>query len=148
MATGEGDVSHALRHVRQVVLAAMRRDGFYLPDGTKSHVPLPWDINNGQCEEFAELAVRAIPGSCAEDLYDEHDLAHVVVVIDGRYYDAETLDGVDSVQGLPIAGVNPRPTPIPGGGCAETTEAIGLVYECRLAAGHKGRHQVASFSWR
>ncbi len=90
-----------LIRIRNNILADMR---------TQGHInPTAWDINNGWCEEFAMAAIDAIPGADMEDLYDEYDLAHYAVVIDGRYYDAEAITGVDNPHELPIARFNLRP---------------------------------------
>lgn len=69
----------------------------------------PYDINNGNCEEFT-LGVIARMGGPGEDLYEcapgEHELpeilAHRWIWCDGLHYDAEEPAGVENWRDLPI----------------------------------------------
>lgn len=108
-------ISDIAREVTAEFLAKLTT-GFYR-DGNYRHDPLPWDINQGYCEEWAtEVAWRynqegdrtaAITG-----MYMGLDEPwHTYVILDGKYYDAEAPDGVDDPSELPIYEDNPRPSP-------------------------------------
>lgn len=86
------------------ILAEMRGEGM--------SEPLPWDVNNGWCEEFGVRAEGRIPGAYGEwDDEDNGGVGHYIVFYEGRAYDAEALDGRDDPRHLPIYGDNPRPSP-------------------------------------
>lgn len=106
--------------IRDQILVEMEeevwRSGWFYASPRPTNWPLPWDINNGWCEEFAVRAAQKIGGDDYETTYElwiddlEDDApAHCVLVHNGRYYDAECLDGVNDWHDLPICGVNPRP---------------------------------------
>ena len=64
--------------------------------------PTTWDINNGLCVEFADRVARYTKGE-AEVRCDEGPAAagHWFVAFQGRFYDTECIDGVDSYWQLP-----------------------------------------------
>jgi hypothetical protein len=71
----------------------------------------PYDINNGECEEFAVKVIKRMGGWDRDDLFDltsdnfvEDRLLpdHVWVCYKGRHYDAECPEGVDSWKDLPL----------------------------------------------
>ena len=76
-------------------------DGAYLTEDR----PIPWDINCGQCEEWACEASRALGGGEVIwiEEYDEarfSNFAHAVLLFEGRFYDSETLEGADDIAGI------------------------------------------------
>ena len=79
--------------------------------------PLPWDINCGYCNEFAgniekkclEAEVACPSYYLEEDEADEYQI-HDFILFNGKFYDAECIDGVNDWRDLPIFGDNPRPT--------------------------------------
>jgi hypothetical protein len=85
--------------------------GFWYEDQYR-HDPLPWDINNGWCEDWGSLMIARgselglhIDG----DWYEKDGSNHFVISYDSRYYDAEAPDGVDSLWDLPIWRQEDRP---------------------------------------
>ena len=63
----------------------------------------PYDINNGRCEDFAEAIVKKMPGATSMwNDFDNDDPNHCYVRYNGRYYDAECPEGVNSPDDLPI----------------------------------------------
>ena len=88
------------------ILTRMRREGYY-EDAWHLHRlyddPTVWHINNGWCAQWARRVRRLIPR--AQVIHDEE---HSFVELDGRYYDAEELDGVDDPQDLPFYRDVPR----------------------------------------
>jgi hypothetical protein len=67
----------------------------------------PRDINKGYCDRFARYLVETLDrghtawgDTIAPDM--SHADAHCVAVIAGRYYDAETPNGVDDVRDIPF----------------------------------------------
>jgi hypothetical protein len=67
----------------------------------------PYDINNGDCDSFADALYRAAEqmGLYVEcfDSYDEVGLpVHYWVCIEGKHYDAEAPEGVGEWRELPI----------------------------------------------
>lgn len=63
--------------------------------------PMLWDINHGMCVDWAEFVCDRIPGAVMGE-YDDGEMLHTFVVLGGRYYDAECLDGASDVAGLPV----------------------------------------------
>lgn len=64
-----------------------------------------WDINCGLCEEWAEAARLVVGGDCVwldqvDDAYQ--DVAHCVLLLDGRYFDSQHPSGVDHPSELSI----------------------------------------------
>jgi hypothetical protein len=60
--------------------------------------PAPADINAGFCDQWAAHVVALVPGAWWRWLAPDH----AAVVIDGRFYDAECHEGVESVGDLPL----------------------------------------------
>ncbi len=60
----------------------------------------PYDINDGRCDEFAEVVIERVPGAVFRDLGLEW--GHCVIEFDGRYYDAEEPEGVLHWRQLPL----------------------------------------------
>jgi hypothetical protein len=69
----------------------------------------PEDINNGYCDAFAALVAEELTACdmfCAD--YDcdcdsdDRTRAHVWIRYEGKHYDAECLEGVESFLDLPI----------------------------------------------
>lgn len=63
--------------------------------------PATWDINCGFCDNWAEAVEKRVPGAVA-DWYEFNGNDHCLVEYQGRYYDAECPEGVDSPELLPI----------------------------------------------
>jgi 8-oxo-dGTP pyrophosphatase MutT (NUDIX family) len=67
----------------------------------------PVVINAGECGDWAELVCQLFPGAhqltmqYREDTGD-HDCYHSFVAYRGKYYDAETPQGVESPELFPI----------------------------------------------
>ena len=77
----------------------------------------PFEINNGCCEEWALEAQAALEVTehkvgIWETVFGLADTNHVFLQIDGRFYDAECLDGVDNYMQLPIFAKLDRPQPV------------------------------------
>ena len=73
--------------------------------------PTAWDINCGFCENWAVLAADKFGGHIEwhtipdEDAYLEglfFDISHCVLVLNNKYYDSQSYDGVDNVSELDI----------------------------------------------
>ena len=75
--------------------------------------PSAWDINCGWCEEWAEEAGRRLGGEVVDlsalktskfklprGVFE--DVAHVVLLLDGRFYDAQDIEGVDDPRQLQL----------------------------------------------
>ena len=66
-----------------------------------------YEINNGECEDFA-LRVISLLGGYSEGLtdgtpdFDSVYVGHYWIEYKGRYYDAECLEGVTNWRRLPI----------------------------------------------
>jgi len=106
-----------LREVTETIQDEMQRGGWWGWTG-KEHVyrhdrPTAWDINNGMCEDWAQEAVRRVGGEEADlaslryemfGLPDGifEDVAHIVLLLDGRFYDAQDIEGVDDPRQLQL----------------------------------------------
>lgn len=66
----------------------------------------PFDINNGDCEEFALQLIDCLQDGADE--FDCEDVAHMCVLYRGRYYDAEEPYGVQHWTQLPLVLRNRR----------------------------------------
>lgn len=66
----------------------------------------PYEINNGQCEDFASKIVSKVEGSsdvCTENFVEFGLLpGHVWILFEGKHYDAEAPHGVKDFSDLPI----------------------------------------------
>jgi hypothetical protein len=66
----------------------------------------PSEVNNGNCDEAAHDVAEKIPGATpvyTEDVIDNDDWpGHCWVKWNGKHYDAECPDGVESWQSLPL----------------------------------------------
>jgi hypothetical protein len=75
----------------------------------------PYEINNGLCESWAIEVQEALKATnhkvgIWETVFPLADVPHVFLQIDGKFFDAECLDGVDSYMQLPIfRKVGPQP---------------------------------------
>jgi hypothetical protein len=72
----------------------------------------PYDINNGYCEEWAELVAARIDEATVEDPYtatgdESYELwGHSFIKYRDKFYDAECLEGVERWQDLPVFSTN------------------------------------------
>lgn len=93
---------------RKVALA-----GWYLPRSMKPNHRLPseWDINNGWCDKWAAGAVALLRAGTVVWLDDgggwvvpetDETFDHAVLHLDGKYYDAQCLEGVADYMDLPL----------------------------------------------
>lgn len=86
-----------------------------LRDVTNSFETTPYEINNGLCESWATdvqegLKTTGHKVGIWETVFALADTNHVFLQIDGKFYDAECLDGVDSYMQLPIfSKLGPQP---------------------------------------
>jgi predicted GNAT family acetyltransferase len=102
-----------LNEVTEKVATDMQRVGWYSGDSRKRRHdrPTAWDINNGWCEEWAEEARRRLGGEVAdlaalryekfglpEGIFE--DVAHVVLLLRGKFYDAQDPQGVSDPRQL------------------------------------------------
>lgn len=64
----------------------------------------PYEINNGDCYDWAEKVFRAFKGSIEtwETPYDISEVLHGFVKVANKFYDAECLNGVKDHMDLPI----------------------------------------------
>lgn len=66
----------------------------------------PYDINNGCCDEWAELVSKNLEDHANVEIWETvflfADTSHVFLRINNKFYDAECLDGVDDHMQLPI----------------------------------------------
>jgi len=82
---------------------------------TDSFETTPYEINNGLCESWAIDVQEALKTTghrvgIWETVFALADTTHVFLQIDGKFYDAECLDGVDSYMQLPIfSKLGPQP---------------------------------------
>lgn len=106
------NIENVLREVTSDTMDLMQADGWYAPgdDEPRYDRPLPWDVNNGYCEDWAEHAIRVFgegESIFLED-YGYSDIAHVVLKLRGMYYDAQHPDGVKNLDDLSIVKRLPR----------------------------------------
>lgn len=110
-----------MEQATEQVLGRMREQGYWrrLYDENGKHKgfevthedPTAWDINDGWCEEWANRVLGLVPGAEAwwvDQLLPDSEIAHVVILYEGRYYDAERPDGVERLEDLPIFAQKPR----------------------------------------
>jgi len=71
--------------------------------------PTAWDINCGYCEEWAEHAAKRFGGEAVwmdkiNPNFGDDGLSvrHCVLILNGRYYDSQHPDGVDSPWDMDI----------------------------------------------
>jgi hypothetical protein len=93
--------------VTDAIFDQMQRHGWFLGASRKRRVdrPTEWDINCGWCEEWAEEAQRRYGGEVLDLVelgYDEDEYAHIIVCVDGRYYDSQHPTGVDRHEDLDV----------------------------------------------
>jgi hypothetical protein len=91
----EAEARAVMAGATQIVLARLRGRGY--PD------PEVADINSGRCVDWAELVCGVVAGMIMTEWDDpQSGLLHTFVHWQGRWYDAERLDGTADVTGLPI----------------------------------------------
>jgi len=102
-----------LREETDRLLQQMAVSGFWSGDDQRYllYCPTTWDINNGECETWAEAVAERVANVGVVWLDDEFSSsippyeeppAHCVVHFQGKYYDAECFDGVTDWRQLPI----------------------------------------------
>lgn len=94
------DIRRILEEVTEEILGRMRRTGFTIHDGDEVRFdPVVWDINNGYCETWAKLAAERL----GENTYIEWiDPYHCALFYQGKWYDADCLDGEYYWADLPM----------------------------------------------
>jgi len=121
-----GSITPVLERVTQKISDQMRREGWRDDERQKRYdEPTVWDINNGYCEDWAMAVEDEVEGAV---MYWIEDLApgdlglspvvvdkiaskapsHAVIVYKGRFYDAQTPEGVESPLDLPLMRGVPR----------------------------------------
>lgn len=131
----ESSASHAwvtsvLRRVTQFILDRMQTEGWYHEGQLTYEPPTVWDINCGCCEEWAVEAADVIGedavavwleeldplvyGLSPEDMENFEDASHMVLFYKGRFYDSQTLEGVEDPRELPLMCGVPRSNYLPG----------------------------------
>jgi hypothetical protein len=109
-----------MEEATRVILGRIRRSGW--PDHPGR--PVPWDINRGRCVDWARLVCTGVPGAVMAEWDDpQSGMLHTYIVLDGRYYDAECLDGARDVTGLPCLRYPPLPRPSQTQVTERTTDA-------------------------
>ena len=116
-------IQDVLHQVTEEILDQMQKTGWW-SGPPKERVcrhdrPLPWDINCGMCESWAELAVQKLGAGDAIwidqlifwDTTDCEDTFHCVLRLEGLFYDSQCLEGVDDPRKLPIVLGVSRPEP-------------------------------------
>ena len=78
---------------------------------------IPYEINNGSCEQWAELAYEMLSSQgivCGiwETVFAMADTIHFFLQCQGKFYDAECLTGVEDFMQLPIFAKLDRPQPV------------------------------------
>ena len=97
------EFARILKEETAILLSDMQQNGFFYC-GELRFDPTTWDINNGRCDDFAEAVAARVEGAESVPATDgDVDLAHQVVVWNGKYYDAECHDGVQKLADLPMA---------------------------------------------
>ncbi|XAI97110.1 hypothetical protein [Dolichospermum phage Dfl-JY45] len=101
----ESDVAARLRAVTETVLDEMQRAGWFLEASRVRQFdrPTEWDINCGWCEDWAMAAAEAVGGEVVDlgDLgMDPDEWSHIILVRNGRFYDAQDPDGVEELEAL------------------------------------------------
>ncbi len=98
-------IQRDLRKVTDRVLDEMSEDGWWFKGKLRHDRPTEWHINTGLCEEWALLAKKAVGG---EDVDVDGVLGtrgrynHVVLHLDGRYYDSQHPEGVEDLRDLDL----------------------------------------------
>jgi hypothetical protein len=110
-----------LNEVTEKITSNMQRVGWYGPRERlpRHDRPTAWDINNGDCEEWAEEASRRLGGDpvdlaalkyemfgLPEGIFE--DVAHVVLLLRGKFYDAQDPQGVSDPRQLHLVRGVPR----------------------------------------
>jgi hypothetical protein len=113
----KAEVQAILEGVTEEILDRMRESGFHVefnvitgdPEDELRFDPIPWDVNNGHCEAWAERAAELIPGALAAWI----DPVHCVLVYDGLFYDADWTAGARHWNQLPMFSnaMHERPEP-------------------------------------
>lgn len=103
----QSSVGAQLRAVTERILDEMQRVGWFLEASRVRQFdrPTEWDINCGWCEEWAIAASEVVGGDVCElaDLgMDPDEWSHYVLVLDGRFYDAQDPEGVESIEALHV----------------------------------------------
>ncbi|MFC1719437.1 hypothetical protein ACFL6S_37655 [Candidatus Poribacteria bacterium] len=68
----------------------------------------PYDINNGNCDEFAQIICDRVEGaeiratSIDDDFEGYRWVGHIWIEYQGRHYDAEHIEGAENFLDLPI----------------------------------------------
>ena len=100
------EIEGILVRVRDEILEEMRTVGFYWK-AEKRFDATEWDVNNGLCEEFGEAALAALPSEIRAQAWctwlEEFGAPnHYALVVAGRFYDAECIEGVEDARELPF----------------------------------------------
>lgn len=100
------DLTRVLNSVTERVLDEMERHGWRKLDLVAGYGrvrydrPQPWDAAHGACFTWATYAAEALSGGRVFWLPPSG--YHAVLELDGRYYDALALGGVDDFHDLPF----------------------------------------------
>lgn len=108
--------TETLRAVTESILDEMQKgwwDGLPGRRVLRTDRPSAWDINCGSCGDWADEAERRLGGEAVDlaalktskfklprGIFD--DVSHVVLLLDGRFYDAQDLAGVDDPRQLQV----------------------------------------------
>lgn len=90
-----------LEQVTEAILNQMQASGWY-GEGRERRFdrPTPRDINNGNCEEWAELAVATVGGEAVwlDTFKTTATWRHCVLYLNGCYYDSLHLNGCHTLK--------------------------------------------------
>lgn len=104
---GEGmsyddNIRQQLEQVTEAILDRMQSGGWYwgASRAPRFDRPTPRDINNGECEQWAILAIAAVGGrECWLDTFSTtQNWPHCVLRLNGKYYDSLHLDGCRTLR--------------------------------------------------
>lgn len=99
------ETTRILNQVTAEILGRLRDNGFHVRYDNGNALdelrfdPLVWDINNGYCEQWADLAAERIGEGAFATWIDPE---HCVLVYDGRFYDADCTKGKRHWNQLPM----------------------------------------------
>ncbi len=103
------EIWRVLDQVTGEILERMRQSGFYHL-GRLRYDPLVWDINNGHCDAWADLAAERLHEGAFSTWVDPY---HCVLVFDGKFYDADCPEGAAHWDQLPMFARPPIERPEP-----------------------------------
>jgi len=90
-----------LEEVSEVIFDQMQKSGWWrYSDVRRFDRPIAGDINNGNCEDWADEAQKRFGGDAIwiEQYKTCEDWAHCVLKLNGKYYDSFHLEGSSNLK--------------------------------------------------